>query len=77
MFKFPCSYLIYSSAFNELPKPLKEKIYARLYEVLSGQDKSPEYQKLARETRRAVLEILADTKPDLPPEWRNAAHAKI
>jgi hypothetical protein len=76
MFKYPCSYLIYSSAFNELPKPLKEKIYARLLEVLSGKDKSPDYKDLTLETRRATLEILADTKPDLPKEWQEAARAK-
>jgi len=76
IFKFPCSYLIYSSAFNELPKPLKEKVYARLFEILSGKDRSPDYRKLAPETRRAVLEILADTKTDLPREWRDAARAR-
>jgi hypothetical protein len=76
MFKYPCSYLIYSSAFNELPKPMKDKVYARLFELLSGKDKSADYKKLAPETRRAVLEILAETKPDLPKEWREAARAR-
>jgi len=76
IFKFPCSYLIYSSAFNELPKPLKEKVYARLFEILSGKDQSPDYHKLAPDTRRATLEILADTKTDLPAEWRDAARAR-
>jgi len=44
--------------------------------VLSGQEQSPDYRKLAPETRRAVLEILAGTKPDLPKEWREAPRAK-
>ncbi len=76
IFKYPCSYLIYSPAFNELPKPVKEKIYARAFEVLSGKDASPDYKTLTPEIRRAVLEILADTKPDLPKEWREAARRK-
>jgi hypothetical protein len=70
LFKYPCSFLIYSEAFNALPKPTLEKIYARLFEILSGKNTSGDYTKLNPETRRAILEILAETKADLPNEWK-------
>jgi hypothetical protein len=72
MFKYPCSYLIYSGAFDALPTVLKEKIYARLFDVLSGKDTSETYELLSSESRRAILEILADTKSDLPDYWKKA-----
>ena len=34
----PCSYLIYSSAFDALPPSAKDPIYKRLWEVLSGEE---------------------------------------
>ena len=73
MFKYPCSYLIYSDAFAALPKEIKTTIYQRLLEILTGQDQSGDYKKLSPADRRALLEILADTKTDLPKEWKKAA----
>ena len=72
LFKYPCSYLIYSDAFEALPREMKEKIYVRLLEILSGKDESADYAKLTPETRRAIAEILAETKQGLPPNWRKA-----
>ncbi len=72
LFKYPCSYLIYSDAFEALPKEMKEKIYARLWDILSGKDTSADYENLAPETRRAVAEILAETKRGLPKHWITA-----
>jgi hypothetical protein len=72
LFKYPCSYLIYSEAFEALPKEIKEKVYLRLWEILSGKETSAEYARLTPATRRSVAEILAGTKSDLPPEWKNA-----
>ena len=73
LFKYPCSYLIYSDAFVALPMELKGVIYARMFDILSGKDTSADYQRLSAESRRAILEILADTKADLPPAWKSAA----
>ena len=67
LFKYPCSYLIYSEAFDELPGPLKETIYKRLFDVLSGNDK--ESEAIQPQTRLAILEILRETKPGLPAYW--------
>ncbi|MBL8203035.1 MAG: hypothetical protein JNM09_02305 [Blastocatellia bacterium] len=69
LFKYPCSYLIYSEAFEALPAPAKEYVYRRLLEVLTGQDQSPAYAKLSPKDRRAILEILLATKSGLPTQW--------
>lgn len=70
MFRYPMSYLIYSRLFDGLPAEAKERIYLRLWEVLSGKDETKEYAHLSKEDRRAVLEILLETKPGLPAYWK-------
>lgn len=70
IFKYPCSYLIYSEAFDAIPEPAKGYIWRRLLEVLSGRDASPDFAALSTDDRRAVLEILIATKPNVPGEWR-------
>lgn len=73
IFKYPCSYLIYSEAFDAIPSPAKEYIYRRLLEVLTGQDQSPDFASLSQEDRTAILQILVATKPGLPEEWKQFA----
>ncbi len=70
MFKYPCSYLIYSKAFDALPTPIKDRTYRRLWEVLTGRDRSKAFARRTAEERRAILEILLATKPGLPDYWR-------
>jgi hypothetical protein len=45
------------------------RIYKRLWEILSGQDKSGHYTHLDAPTRRAIAEILQETKKGLPNFW--------
>jgi hypothetical protein len=52
LFRYPLSYMIYSPAFNALP----DAIRARVYKSIDA--------KLPLSTRREILEILRDTKPD-------------
>lgn len=70
LFKYPCSFLIYSEAFDLLPKPMREHVLQRLHEILTGKDTSPEFANIPAETRQAILEILVETKPNLPGYWR-------
>ena len=77
LFRYPCSYLIYSESFSSLPAPAKDFVYRRLFEVLSGQDQSPAYASLSAEDRCAVLEILYETKPGLPAEWKALARQAL
>jgi hypothetical protein len=69
IFKYPCSYLIYSAAFDDLPSLAKEYVYHRLFEILTGREQGSEFARLTGEDRRAILEILLATKPGLPEEW--------
>jgi hypothetical protein len=69
LFKYPCSFLIESESFREMPEVLREQIFKRLWEVLSGQDVSPAFAGFPPESRRDVLEILREILPDLPAYW--------
>ncbi len=69
IFKYPCSYLIYSEDFDALPAPVKTYVYHRLLEVLTGRDQSDDFARLTKDDRRAVLDILLATKHGLPDEW--------
>lgn len=66
LFRYPCSYMIYSPAFDGLPQQAKDAIYRRLWEVLSGQDADGRYQRLSASDRQSIVEILRDTRPGLP-----------
>jgi hypothetical protein len=66
LFRYPCSYMIYTPAFDALPGRAKAAVYARMWEILSGREKAPKYRTLSLADRQAIVEILRDTKPDLP-----------
>jgi hypothetical protein len=66
LFKYPCSYLIYSRAFTDLPKEIKVHVFKRLNEVLTGKDTSAPFAHLSSTDRKAVLEILRETLPGFP-----------
>lgn len=75
LFKYRCSYMIYSSTFDALPVQLKNEIYAQLDAVLSGQNQSKDYAHLGASERQHIREILLETKEDLPATWRGKDHA--
>jgi hypothetical protein len=70
MFRYPCSYMIYTEAFDALPAEAKTAVYARLWDVLSGKESGPRYKVLTAADRRAIVEILRDTKKGLPDYFR-------
>jgi len=70
LFKYPCSYLIYSPSVQALPAEAKDHLCRRLWEVLTGADRSPAFAHLSAEDRTAIREILQDTLPGLPDYWR-------
>lgn len=73
LFRYPCSYLIYSEAFEALHPDMKSYVYQRLYDVLTNVDTAPEFKHLRPEDRLAVLQILRETKPHLPDYWHEKA----
>ncbi len=70
MFKYPLSYMIYSQAFDGMPDLVRERVYQRLYDILSGKDQSEKYAKLTADDRKNILAIVRDTKPNLPAYWK-------
>ncbi|NNJ26810.1 hypothetical protein [Alienimonas chondri] len=64
MFKYPCSYLIYSDAFDALPDEVRGLILSKLHAVLTGQENGEDDPRMTPADRQAVLEILIDTKPE-------------
>ncbi len=72
LFKYPLSYMIYTKAFDSMPDWDRERIYQRLFNVLTGKDSDPKFAKLSADDRRNVLEILRATKPNLPSYWTAA-----
>jgi hypothetical protein len=64
LFKYPCSYLIYSAAFDALPNEVRSQVVTRLIAILSGRDETPEFAHLTPDLRREIWEILRDTKAD-------------
>jgi len=74
LMRYPCSYFIYSPAFDALPPSVRDLIYRRMWEVLSGQERDQRYQSaLSRQDRQAIVEILRDTKRDLPQYFQNVS----
>ena len=69
-FKYPCSYLIYSEPFNALPLAAKNAVYDRLGDILTGRVTDAKYARVSAADRQAILEILRETKRDLPPSMR-------
>lgn len=67
--RYPCSYMIYSDAFDGLPTEAKEAVYARLWQILSGQDRAAKYAKLTKGDRQNIVEILRDTRTGLPASF--------
>ena len=66
LFRYPCSYMIYTEAFDALPETALDATYRRLWAVLSGEVSESPYDRLGLAERQAIVEILRDTKPGLP-----------
>ena len=66
LMRYPCSYMIYTPAFDSLPAEARTAIYQRMWQVLSGEEKGAKYARLPLTDRQAIVEILRATKPGLP-----------
>jgi len=60
LFRYPLSYMIYSTAFESLSPDIQGRLYRRLYDSLTA--KGP--------AGADAIAILAATKPDLPDYWK-------
>ncbi len=73
LLRHPCSYMINSEQYNRLPESARASVYARLWAVLSAVGTDPRYRHLSLADRRAIVEILRATKPDLPGYFRTSS----
>jgi hypothetical protein len=64
LFRYPCSYLIYSESFRKLPRVAHAAVVHRLTEILTAADPVAGFEHLSSSDREAVLEILRVTHPD-------------
>ena len=63
-FRYPLSYLIYSEAFDALPRIARDYIYRRFAEILGDERGDAAVARLRPEERAVILDILRATKPD-------------
>ncbi len=70
IFKYPCSYLIHSEAFDVLPEPVKKYIFKRMWDILNQKVDEKKYAHLSKEDCHNIIEILRDTKKGLPDYWQ-------
>jgi len=68
MFKYRCSYMIYSPAFQGLPSVLKARIYSLMRKALTTNADS-EFAYLVTSEKQAIRSILKSTLDDLPVSW--------
>ena len=68
--------MIYSAAFRALPIEVRQAVYRRMWEILSGSDSAPRYGRLAESDRRAIVEIVRQTMTDWPSEFAPPSRAK-
>jgi len=69
LFKYRCSYLIYSDAFTFLPEEFKAVFFKKLHGILTDAAANPDYAYLGSAERKRIHEILAETLPGLPDYW--------
>jgi hypothetical protein len=61
LFKFRCSYMVYSLAFERMHPLLKDEVVKELRAVLSGEGSQTDFDHLSADEREAILQILTET----------------
>jgi hypothetical protein len=69
LFKFPCSYLIYSPSFDALHAEMRQYVWQRLWDVLAKGIEPDKFAHLTPADRQAIVEIIRETKQGLPEYW--------
>jgi hypothetical protein len=66
MFKYPCSDLIYSRAFGELYREMRDYVGRRLWQALAENADAETFAYPTAEDERAIIEIIRQTNNGLP-----------
>lgn len=70
LFKYRCSYLIYSAQWDALPERFRHLLYDRLLAILTATSPVRGFEHLGPGERTDILQILRTTKQDLPDSWK-------
>lgn len=76
LFKYRCSYMVYSITFRNLMPQLKQSVLDGLWKALEQGDPGGRYGYLTASERKNIQRILVDTLPDAPAAWRQALAAR-
>lgn len=63
LLRYPCSYLVYTDAFQQMPVTVLRHVKHRMKQILSERDQSEEWKHLSSADRRNIREILSATHP--------------
>jgi hypothetical protein len=63
--------MIYTETFDNLPEEVREAIFHRMWQILSGQEAGKRYARLSLSDREAVVDILRETKHGLPVYFKS------
>jgi len=66
LFKYPCSYLIYSKSFAAIPDEMGLHILQRLYDILTGKDHSESFMNISQERKPRYSRSSGRPKPICP-----------
>ena len=69
IFRFRCSYMIYSDSFAGIPPELKTRVFYQLEQALSIETASPDFAFLPISEKRTIRSILKETLSGLPKNW--------
>lgn len=70
LFRFRLSYLIELDFFDKLEPKCRERIYRRLWDGLTSDDAKLSFALLDAAEKRAIIEIVAQTKSNRPAFWK-------
>lgn len=68
LFKYPCSYMVYSEAFSHMPQPLKMEVMRQMKQVLTTKVGDHNQPQVSVSARVKILHILEDTLENWPKD---------
>jgi hypothetical protein len=77
MFRYPCSFLIYSEAWDSMPPLVLDRVYQRLWQILTKADQDKRFEHISAKDGAAIIEILRATKPALAVNWGKETETSI
>lgn len=63
LFRYPCSFLIYSDAFRALPDPVRALVLQRMVDILTSPDRVDGWEHLDHNLRLQMHDLLTETLP--------------